>query len=32
MELIASIFCHVPEGIPEGEIQQELQRQHDILA
>lgn len=32
MELIASLFCHVSESIPEAEIQQELQRQHDILA
>lgn len=32
MELIASLFCHVPEGLPETEVQQELQRQHDMLA
>ena len=32
MELIASLFCHVSESIPEAEIQRELQRQHDILA
>ena len=32
MELIASLFCHVPESIPKSEMQQELQRQHDILA
>ena len=32
MELIASLFCHVPEGLPETEVQQELQRQHDVLA
>ena len=30
MELIASLFCHVSESIPEAEIQRELQRQHDI--
>ena len=32
MDLIASLFCHVPEGLPETEVQQELQRQHDVLA
>ena len=32
MELIASLFCHVPEGLPETEVQQKLQRQHDVLA
>ena len=32
MELIASLFCHVPEVLPETEVQQELQRQHDVLA
>ena len=32
MELIASLFCHVSESIPEAEMQRELQRQHDILA
>lgn len=31
MELIASLFCHVPEGLSETEVQQELQRQHDAL-
>ena len=31
MELIASLFCHVPEGLPETEMQRELQRQHDVL-
>lgn len=32
MELIASLFCHVPGDLPETETQQELQRQHDVLA
>lgn len=32
MELIASLFCHGPEGLPGSEVQQELQRQHDVLA
>lgn len=32
MELMASLFCHVPEGLPEPEAQQELQRQYDVMA
>lgn len=31
MELIASLFCHVSEELPETEARQELQRQHDVL-
>lgn len=32
MELRASLFCHVPEGLSKTDIQQELRRQHDVLA
>lgn len=32
MEQIAALFCHVPKGLPEAEMRQELQRQHDVLA
>lgn len=31
MELIASLFCHVPAGLMEIEMQRELQRQHELL-
>lgn len=32
MERIATLFCHVPEGLSEAEMRQGLQRQHDVLA
>ena len=32
MTLSATLFCHVPKGMTEIEMQQELQRQHDVLA
>lgn len=32
MEPIAALFCHIPKGLPEAGMQQELQRQHDMLA
>lgn len=32
MEQIATLFCHVPKGLSEAEMRQELHRQHDVLA
>ena len=32
MEKLASIFCHIPNGMLKDEARRELRRQHDRLA